>query len=112
MESRRRRVEWLKRMISEMQLPACRVDGRRLGQVETFPAAIISARAFAPLDRLLDLSGRFSTGDTLWLLPKGRSAEQEVKSLRADRGMFHVEQSKTDRDAGIIVGRGQWSETE
>ena len=109
-ESRKRRVEWLGRAIELMGLENCRVDGRRLEQVETCRAAVISARAFAPLDRLLSLSARFSTSTTCWVLPKGRSAEQEVQGLPRDcRAMFHVEQSQTDPEAGIVVGRGQWS---
>ena len=111
-ESRRRRIEWLERMIGELGLSQCRVEGRRLEAVPDLAAAVISARAFAPLDRLLALSARFSTGGTRWLLPKGRSAEQEIAGLGAKaRAMFHVEQSKTDANAGIIVGQGQWSRT-
>ncbi|WP_370033910.1 16S rRNA (guanine(527)-N(7))-methyltransferase RsmG [Qipengyuania mesophila] len=110
-ESRKRRVEWLNRALARMGLANCRVEGRRLEHVERFDAGTISARAFAPLDRLLGLSARFSTGATSWVLPKGRSAEQEVQGLpRAGRAMFHVEQSLTDPEAGIVVGRGQWSE--
>jgi 16S rRNA (guanine527-N7)-methyltransferase len=110
-ESRKRRVEWLNRALDRMSLSGCRVEGRRLEQVESFGAGTISARAFAPLDRLLRLSARFSTSTTSWVLPKGRSAEQEVQGLsRAGQAMFHVEQSLTDSEAGIVVGRGQWSE--
>lgn len=110
-ESRRRRIDWLQRCIDCLDLRNCRVEGGRLEAIETFPAGIISARAFAPLDKLLALAGRFSTRDTIWVLPKGRSAAQEVQALpRKRRGMFHVEQSQTDPEAGIVVGRGQWSE--
>jgi len=79
--------------------------GSRLELVETVPTSVISARAFAPLPKLLDLSARFSTGQTVFVLPKGRSAAQELQSLpKKVRKMFHVEQSLTDADAGIIVG--------
>jgi 16S rRNA (guanine527-N7)-methyltransferase len=81
------------------------VLGQRLEMVESLTAAVISARAFAPLDKLLQLSARFSTSDTLWLLPKGRSAGDELGALKkTQRGLFHVEQSLTDPEAGIIVG--------
>lgn len=107
-ESRKRRVDWLTHAASELGLVRCRVEGRRLEHVESFPAAVISARAFAPLVKLLALSARFSTQDTLWLLPKGRSAVQEVASLpREAARMFHVEQSLTDREAGIVIGTGR-----
>ena len=109
-ESRKRRIEWLERAAAAMGLTNCRVEGARLENVQSFKAAVISARAFAPLGRLLNLSARFSTKRTHWVLPKGRSAAQEVKALpKHRRSMFHVEQSQTDPEAGIIVGRGQWS---
>ncbi len=109
-ESRKRRVEWLEEAASSIGILNCRVLGDRLEVLESFGAGVISARAFAPLDRLLALSARFSTKDTRWVLPKGRSAAQEVEALpKKHRQMFHVEQSLTDPDAGIVVGRGQWS---
>ena len=103
-ESRARRVEWLERMTEELSLPECRVEGQRLELVTPFKARIISARAFAPLEKLLRLSAPFSTKATTYLLPKGRSAAQELQAMpRRIRKMFHVEQSLTDDEAGIIV---------
>lgn len=106
-ESRKRRVEWLARVALELGLGKCRVIGARLESVDSFPATIITARAFAPLGKLLGLSARFSTQATAWLLPKGRSAAQELSEQpHAIRQMFHVEQSQTDPGGGILVGRG------
>lgn len=103
-ESRARRVEWLKRAISALDLESCSVVGMRLERVEPFEAAVISARAFAPLPKLLRLSAPFSTRSTAYLLPKGRSAEQELAELpKHQRQLFHVEQSLTSPEAGIIV---------
>ena len=103
-ESRTRRIEWLERAMSALELTCAEVVGKRLEVVASEPVSVISARAFAPLAQLLELSERFSTSDTLWLLPKGRSAQQELQDLRNWRHMFHVEQSITDPQAGIIVG--------
>jgi 16S rRNA (guanine527-N7)-methyltransferase len=103
-ESRPRRVDWLQRVCQELELTLAEVIGQR---VETMPARkvdILSARAFAPLDKLLDLSARFSTKDTLWLLPKGMSAQHELDSLRGWNHAFAVKGSLTDPQAGIIVG--------
>ena len=105
-ESRARRVEWLEHIVRELDLGNCRVEGRRLELVEPFNASVISARAFAPLEKLLSLSAPFSTKATNYLLPKGRSAAQELQAMpRKIRGMFHVEQSLTDEEAGIIVSK-------
>ena len=105
-ESRARRVEWLEHIVRELDLGNCRVEGRRLELVEPFKTSVISARAFAPLEKLLSLSVPFSTKATTYLLPKGRSAAQELQAMpRKIRGMFHVEQSLTDEEAGIIVSK-------
>ena len=70
------------------------------------PFAVVSARAFAPLHRLLPLAHSFSTDQTLWLLPKGQKAREEVESITHDwKGVFHVKQSLTDPDAAIIVAQ-------
>lgn len=107
-ESRRRRAEWLAAAAQELGLSNCRVAPRRLESVESFAAGAISARAFAPMVKLLSLSARFSTQHTVWLLPKGRSAVQELQGLPEEtRTMFHVEQSVTDSEAGIILGKGR-----
>lgn len=103
-ESRPLRAEWLEKMRIILGLASAEVVPRRIELVESTPFRAISARAFAPSDRLLRLSARFSTVDTLWLLPKGRSAHQELQSLEGWQHMFHVEQSLTDSEAGIVVG--------
>ena len=107
-DSRRLRTEWLARVAALMGLSNVEVV---LARVEDLPDrrwAVISARAFAPLDRLLDVAWRFSTPDTLWLLPKGAKAQHELDALGAEwNRMFHVEQSLTDPAAGIIVGNLQ-----
>ncbi|KRA81550.1 16S rRNA (guanine(527)-N(7))-methyltransferase RsmG [Altererythrobacter sp. Root672] len=106
-ESRKRRSEWLSRASEALGLRNCRVLGSRLENVETFEAGVITARAFAPLAKLLQLSARFSTRNTVWLLPKGRSAAQELETQPLPvRDMFHVEQSQTDEGGGILVGQG------
>lgn len=104
-ESRARRIEWLERARIALGLDRAKVLGERLEAVPTAKVCVISARAFAPLPRLVQLSARFSTSDTRWLLPKGRSARQELDELAGWRHMFHVEQSLTDPEAGIIVGQ-------
>jgi len=104
-DSRRLRTEWLARAAALIGLGNVEVVHSR---VEDLPARhwqVISARAFAPLDRLLDLAARFSTPETLWLLPKGAKAQHELDTLPSEWiRMFHVEQSLTDPSAGIIVG--------
>lgn len=103
-ESRGRRIDWLNRVCDTLGLANASVNGARLEVVETRKVRAISARAFAPLPKLLGLSARFSTEETIWLLPKGRSARQELEELQGWNHLFHVEQSLTDADSGVIVG--------
>lgn len=105
-DSRRRRTEWLERASQALGLTNVTVSLSRIEVLPPRTAHVISARAVAPLAKLLELSARFSTPDTLWLLPKGASAQHEVETLpKRWRHVFHVEQSLTDPSAGIVVGR-------
>lgn len=107
-ESRKRRIEWLERIVHQFGLENCQVLGTRLETVGTCETGVIAARAFAPLGKLIELSARFSTRSTTWLLPKGRSGAIELaEQPSAIREMFHVEQSATDSEAGILIGKGR-----
>lgn len=104
-ESRSNRVEWLERVSQELGLGNVVIEAMRVEVLQTRRFDVISARAFAPLPTLLELSARFSTAATVWALPKGRSAEQELQDLQGWNHTFHVKQSVTDPAAGIIVGQ-------
>ncbi len=104
-ESRPRRSAWLKQLCTDLELSNACVIEMRLELLHTQLVSIIAARAFAPLERLLKLSARFSDANTYWLLPKGRSAAHELHELTGWHHTFHVEQSLTNQDAGLIIGR-------
>ena len=105
-ESRRLRADWLQRASDALRLDNVRVEAARLELVPSIPAGAIVARAFAPLPKLFTLAHRFSTEETLWILPKGRSAAEELASVAATwHGQFHMEPSVTDPDSAIIIAR-------
>lgn len=107
-ESRKRRCEFLRDASAALGLDHVEVAEAALERVASRAASTISARAFAPLDKLIGLSTRFSTESTRWLLPKGRNAVKELALLpEAWQRMFHVEQSLTDAESQILVGDGQ-----
>jgi 16S rRNA (guanine527-N7)-methyltransferase len=104
-DSRRLRVDWLQRAARSLGLDRAHAVLAKVEDLPANPYAVISARAFAPLERLLSLSMRFSTPQTLWLLPKGAKARHELQELgKGWRHTFHVEQSLTDATAGVLVG--------
>jgi 16S rRNA (guanine527-N7)-methyltransferase len=106
-ESRRKRSDFLSSTAERLALPHAKVHAGRLETLAGDAYGVISARAFAPLHRLLPLAHRFSRKKTIWLLPKGRGAREEMNSIFGVwQGMFHVEQSITESDAAIIVARG------
>ena len=107
-ESRALRCDFLSRVATDLGLANVIVHHDKLERVAAFDSAIISARAFAPLPKLLDLAGRFATKRTIWVLPKGKNAVNELASLpKSWQRLFHVEQSLTDADSHILVGHGK-----
>lgn len=105
-EERRRRVDFLHRA-AEILGVGVEIIGMKLERMPPRPFEAISARAFAPLGRLLALATGFSTRKTVWLLPKGRNAESELAALDPSwQGDFRLEPSLTDPDARIIVAEG------
>ena len=105
-EERRLRAEFLRRGAAilgvEVEIAATRAE-----RMAPRPFDVISARAFAPLARLLQLGTGFSTKNSLWVLPKGRNAAQELEALDPSwQGEFRLEPSLTDAQARIIVASG------
>src|SRR3546814_6027045 len=95
-ESRKRRCEFLRAVAEDLDLHHVEVVEARLEAVETRSAATISARAFAPLDKLIDISARFSTESPRWLLPKGLKSDKDLALLpRPSPSIFHVDQIPT-----------------
>lgn len=104
-ESRRLRAEFLRTAASTLDI-ADKVEilCSRLETVPARPFDVISARAFAPLPKLLALAERFSTPGTVWILPKGRNAKSELEAARSSwQGDFRLEPSLTDAEAQIVV---------
>ena len=105
-EERRLRVDFLHRA-AELLDVAVEILGGKAERLKKRPFDVISARAFAPLARLLELGTSFSTKNSLWVLPKGRNAVRELEALDPSwQGDFRLEPSLTDAQARIIVARG------
>ncbi|MGN5375390.1 MAG: 16S rRNA (guanine(527)-N(7))-methyltransferase RsmG [Sphingomonas hengshuiensis] len=107
-EPRARRAMLLSDMARDLGLTNVVVHQARIERlVGDRPAAIISARAVARLSALFAIGHRHGDGDTIWLLPKGRSATEELADAGTEWcGTFHVEHSITDPTSSIVVARG------
>lgn len=105
-EPRAKRVQFLRDSAAQLGVAervtviASKVESYR----PSAPAAVVSARAVAELSALMLSTVHCTDSSTVWLLPKGRSAQSEVDAARAKwQGRFHVEPSITQPDSGIVV---------
>jgi 16S rRNA (guanine527-N7)-methyltransferase len=102
-EPRRLRADFLHRCVDALNLRAS-VRSEKAERVQG-KFDVVTARAVAALPRLLEISAHLSTRNTVWALPKGRNAEQELaEALKAWQGSFRVEPSVTDDESFIVVG--------
>jgi len=105
-EPRRLRIEFLASVVSELSLSNVTLVHGKSGAIsEKF--ALIAARAVAPATDLFAMALHLSHPDTVWLLPKGRSAQKELDEAQATwQGEFRLEPSMTDAGASIMVASG------
>lgn len=105
-EERRLRAEFLHRAAEEVGVQV-EIIASKAERIKERRFDVISARAFAPLAKLLDLGTGLSTTKTIWVLPKGRNAKDELAALDPSwQGEFRLEASATDPEAQIIVAQG------
>ncbi len=105
-EQRTKRAQFLRNAADLLGLGPDRVEivQSRVEALKTPAFDVISARAFAPLDRLLALGERFATPKTRWVLPKGKNAKSELAAAQSSwQGDFRLAASLTDDDSAIIV---------
>jgi 16S rRNA (guanine527-N7)-methyltransferase len=101
-EPRRLRADFLRSSVEQLGLRATIVQSK----AERFSGSfdVITGRAVAPLGNFLSMCDHLSTKKTVWILPKGRSAQSELaEAQRTWQGSFRVEPSVTDEDSRIIV---------
>ncbi|WP_066773359.1 16S rRNA (guanine(527)-N(7))-methyltransferase RsmG [Croceicoccus mobilis] len=103
-ERRPLRTDWLNRAVDRLDIKNVEVVSAPVSALPDQSFDVITARAFAPMPKLFAMAKRFASGKTLWILPKGKSAKQEMSAIPGWQGRFHVEPSVTDGESGIIVG--------
>lgn len=82
-DSDRRKVAFLQTAIRELTLENCTAESARIEEMTPAETAVLSARALAPLDRLMPYLSRHLAHDgTAWLM-KGRNWQTEVEQARA-----------------------------
>lgn len=107
-EPRQLRVRFLQLLVTQLGLSnqATVLAGKVEAMSPARPYDVISARAVAPLGDLLRAARHMASPDTVWLLPKGRSAARELaEAQRTWQGDFRLVPSITDPAASIVVAR-------
>ena len=106
-EPRRMRADFLRSIVDAEGISSrVVVHQSKVERLVDVQADVISARAVASLSDLLQSAAHIASMDTLYLLPKGQSATTEVnEAQRRFEGLFHVEQSITNPEAGIVSAR-------
>jgi 16S rRNA (guanine527-N7)-methyltransferase len=85
-ESDRRKAAFLRTAILETVAPAT-VHNCRIDDAPVPPASLVTARALAPLPRLLPLAARLLTPDGICLFLKGKKVENELNEVEPDWAM-------------------------
>lgn len=105
-EPRRLRADYLRSAADALELANVTVVTAKVEAIRD-TARIISARAVSRIENLLSSAAQCANNETVWLLPKGRNADEEVAEARRTwHGVFHVEQSITSPDSAIVIARG------
>lgn len=102
-ESDRRKSAFLIEAARTLGLSQAKIHPTRIEAATLPPAAVVSARALAPLPDLLRHTHRLLVPGGTTLFPKGRTVEQELTAAARDWNM-HVERfpSRTDPASTIL----------
>lgn len=101
-ESAGKKASFLKTVSRETHLPTV-IHGERIENIEPLNADIITARAFAPLERLLPLAKRHLTDGGKIILLKGEAVESEI-ALAKETWAFNAEKiASLSDDTGCIL---------
>ena len=102
-DSDRRKVAFLQTAIRELGLANCTATAARIEELPPADSANLSARALAPLDRLMPYLDRHLAQDgTAWLM-KGRNWQTELIAARQNwRFDATIHPSTTDPAAAIL----------
>jgi len=101
-EADRKKCAFLREVARETDTPAT-IHNKRIEEIESFQADIVTSRALAPLPKLLDMAAPFTKKHSILLFLKGRSADGELTEAAKEWNM-RVDQipSQTDPEGMIL----------
>lgn len=111
-EMRTKRIAFLNDAIDRLGLVNARVFGGKVERAalptgdRAHVASVISARAYAPMEKLIPSALHLADFSTIWLLPKGQNYKNELAIAET---LWHsevkVERSVTAPDSAILILR-------
>ncbi len=101
-ESAGKKASFLREAARATGAPAT-VHNARIEAVAPFAADVVTARALAPLDKLLGYAARFAHDDTVFLFLKGAKAAQELTDAAKTRTMQVVRHPSLTDEEGTIL---------
>ena len=101
-EADRKKCAFLREVARETDTPVT-IHNKRIEEIESFQADIVTSRALAPLPKLLDMAAPFTKKHSILLFLKGRSADGELTEAAKEWNM-RVDQipSQTDPEGMIL----------
>jgi 16S rRNA (guanine527-N7)-methyltransferase len=90
-----KKATFLRQVAAELRLPNLTAEHARVEQLAgRSPRCfhLITARAFAALPALVQLTRPLLADDGVWMAMKGQVPDDEIRALPSDAEVFHVEQ--------------------
>jgi len=101
-ESTQKKARFLREAAAVMNLTNVTVMAARIEALTLAPPDVITARALAPLPKLLDFAHAIAGDRTLMLFPKGQDVEGELADA-AKSWAFHVKRHASATSPGSVI---------
>jgi 16S rRNA (guanine527-N7)-methyltransferase len=101
-ESDRRKAQFL-REVARATGAAVTIHAERIERVPGWAADALTARALAPLPRMLELAERFLSSDSVCLFLKGRSVAHELTNARRGWHMVAEKLPSLSQATGVVL---------
>lgn len=101
-----KKCSFMKQIIQQTAINAI-VHNERIEDMDAFEVDLITSRACADLEKLLDLTAKFIGPDTQCLFLKGEKAEEEIKRASKTRQFKVKKYTSKSEESGIILKLSQ-----
>ena len=101
-ESVGKKCAFMKQVIQKTGIDAI-VHNERIEQMDAFPVDLITSRACADLEKLLDLTSPFIAPDTEYLFLKGEKAQQEIERATKKWAFEVIKHTSKSEESGMIL---------